>query len=167
MLNLFRRSRRDKREIFEYWDGQSTRRADPLLLWRNMLSSTTCSAERDLPAAFGFGEEGKAVEYDAESESRVLALTLELFEITAYSEDNPTGLTIAERLELLTSFLQYMGELKKKHSFSLTLPVPSDPKSSDESTTQHESESSSMPSELKEGEFSRSFKRSDPPSPAT
>lgn len=140
---MFRWLRRNKRDIFRYFDGVRNRSIDPLLAWQMMHTHPCCNYATDFPAS----DDG-----DFEAIARVQAMAREIFDIKAYSENTP-GLTQNELNSLIASFLTFMARLKKKRDISRMRWERSVLESSpDASTTPPESESCSMPSESKSDE---------------
>jgi hypothetical protein len=115
---------RNDRELFVYWDGQKQRRIDPLVAWRRMMADPECNFAQDFQVAMNPAKKDGTPFYpDAlvdEAEQRLLRLTRETFDVTAWAE-NEAGLTVAETIDLLGDFLRFRVELKKKRSTSPTL----------------------------------------------
>lgn len=130
------------RDIFEFWDGAQMRRIDPLQVWYKFWATEDIQGLMD-----------KAARGEAESVQELTAVTRELFCVPPYKPD-VGGMTELEVQRLLMNFLEYCGELKKKHGL---LPLPwqmlAPSISSDPSTTPPAAESSSSPSMSPSGEL--------------
>lgn len=143
--NRVARRRERQRAIFRYWDGTRERGADPAVVYRALVSHPTFDWETH-PVLIDTGDK------DA------LAITLgairEVFGVVAWAEDNDgrsTGLTDWETIDLLIQFNWYLGGLKKSTSPTPTLPPPTEPQSSAETSnsTNVSLDSGSTPGELK------------------
>lgn len=121
-------SRQSAREIFTYWDGAKERRIDPLVAWRGIWGHKEIDLARAVKISVNPTlADGKPVYqpeeiYAAEDQMRQLAC--EVFGVQQYSESAP-GLTVAELDELLSRFIGYMTDLKKKRKPLPTTRPPS------------------------------------------
>lgn len=121
-------SRQPQREIFVYWDGARQRRIDPLVAWRGIWGHK----EIDLARAVKISTnptlaDGKPVYSPEEiyaAEDQMRQLTREVFGVQQFSESAP-GLTVAEIDALLSRFIEYMTDLKKKRKPLPMTPPPS------------------------------------------
>jgi hypothetical protein len=127
-----------KRGIFRFWDGRKYVRVDPLLALDKLVSDPDMDLVRD----FKLSEEG-----NMEATKRLVAGAERAFGMKGYEEG---GLTITEAVSVLSEFILWMHELKKKVD---SIPMPSQPSDStssrDESPTNGRSESGSIPNESK------------------
>lgn len=151
-------SRQPQREIFTYWDGAKQRRIDPLVAWRGIWGHKEIDLARAVKISVNPTlADGKAVYQPAEiyaAEDQMRQLTCEVFGVQQFSDSVP-GLTVAELDELLSRFIAWMTDLKKKRKPLPTMPQPSasslPPLSTDtirpESPTPSPSESGSIASE--------------------
>jgi hypothetical protein len=129
---------KEKREIFQYYDGLINRKADPLLLLERVTQSDfDMQSDMDLvladdPAAF----------------NKMIEMVYSVFEVKEYEKG---GLTRLECHDLFDRFLGYLVDLKKKRDAMRTQSEPMEqPSSETESeTTKHESEFTSTPKEQK------------------
>ncbi len=133
---------RQRRDIFQYWDGVRKRSIDPEVAWKLMWSDPDCVIKDDFKSA----DAG-----DVDAWDRIQAMGRRMFGVKAYSDTQP-GLTEHELSKLIGEFVRYMGVLKKKQEKSRTLWALSVGGLQGASTTQPESESSSTPSESKSEE---------------
>ena len=133
---------RQRRDIFQYWDGTKKRRIDPAIPWKKLWADPDCNVERDFPAA----DAG-----DQEAWDRVQSMACRMFDLTAWNEDTP-GLTQEEINGVLADYMVFMAALKKKRErlrMQWALSVGVLPETS---TTQSGSESSSTQNGSKKGE---------------
>lgn len=135
---LFRWLRNRRRNIFRFHDGIRNRAIDPLVAWRIMWEHPECNPEVDFEPAVGLAPDGSRVKFDNGAQDRVLKMAREMFGLKPYSEGSP-GLTVAETIELLWSFLAYMRSLKKKPDQSPMTSAPLASESTPTSTTPQES----------------------------
>jgi len=112
--------RENSRKIFSYWDGQRTRRIDPMQAARALDGHPTFVPKVHLMLL----EKG-----DKDGIDVTLQATRDVFGVKEWSESQP-GLTEAETLQLLDDFAAYNESLKKKHSQSPTLFAPTEKESS-------------------------------------
>jgi len=159
LSRLFRRGGHTERQraIFSFWDGARLKRVDPLVVHRAMWSHPTCRIEADFKAA----DNG-----DNEAFDRIIAMTREIFGVSAWSEETE-GLTIGETRALLLEFLAYV-DVKKKAPESLPPASPpsaseSSPAESSDSITEPASDSFSTKTLLNGAELTISSKRSRKP----
>lgn len=92
------------REIFSYWDGEKTRKIDPLVAWSRLLGDEEIDLLADLD---------RASELQIDAYERVCSLACKTFDVQEYSESG-AGLTRPEIHKLVGSFFAYVNELKKK-----------------------------------------------------
>lgn len=106
----FFKNRKENRDIYEYWDGEKDRTADPLVLWHNLFSDEEVDLISDLQ---------KAAEGQMEAHERISELVRKTFSVKPYEEG---GLTRIELHALAQDFLLvYCEELKKKRG---PMPLP-------------------------------------------
>ncbi len=105
-----------ERLIYRYWNGHQQIFADPLVLYRRML---TKGPELSIDMKVSTSPMKDA----AEAHVRMLAKIREIFCIEDFEKDG-MGLTELETVELLNHFLVYCDLLKKKSNPS---PTPSTP----------------------------------------
>lgn len=94
--------RNRNRLIYRYWDGARMRRADPILVHRNLRLCDKWDMENDLE----FHLKGHQ-----EATLRCIAAAREVFEIPVL--DDRKGLTEEETLDTLAGFIIWVDELKK------------------------------------------------------
>jgi hypothetical protein len=121
MFNWIRRCLINRqRKIFRYWDGNQVLYADPLLLWRLIMTHREFDPATHGPA-FDRGEE--------EAYRVVLRCAMDVFQVplidrrTKASLKQP-GLTEQELINLFKRFLAYCDDLKKSIRTSQTSPEP-------------------------------------------
>lgn len=102
LLPFLAKNKGKAREIFEYFDGKEHRKADPMIIYRKVLSDPECNLREDLTAI----DAGDWEAYD-----RVQALAKRVFGLVDYAQG---GLTQMEADELLARFLTYVHNVKKK-----------------------------------------------------
>lgn len=117
-----------RRAIFRYWDGSRDRSIDPMVPYRRLISHEE----------FNWETTPILIEQDDEKVSsealRVTALAVrEAFEVPIHGASG--GLTEWECLELLQAFVFSMMGLKKSTNRGVTLQEPTEPASSEQSTT--------------------------------
>lgn len=153
--------RASRRDIYRYWDGSRWRARDPLVAWRAIWEDPDVDPKIDFELATGLNSRGENVEYNPESQDKVLAMIRRIFDVEQFSESHPRGLTINETFALLWDFLRYANSLKKKPSPTPTPSPPTGSESSDgSSTTRPASDSSSTRSEPTSAEPPKPLKRS-------
>jgi hypothetical protein len=137
MIRWFRRWRREQeRGIFHFWDGRDERRADPLVVWRELNADPEFSLVKH-PELIDAGDLD-AMRIGAAAVRRSL-------QIPTFDEG---GLTEQECLNLLIDFFEYTAALKKNTSPLPTPPSPTEsssplPYAAESSTTKPAVESSS------------------------
>ena len=121
-------SPRSSRRVFAYFDGKHWRRIDPLQAYYELQNHAEFIADRH-PREAAEGEQS-AVEVCAKA-------VCDVFDIKPYDTRKGTGLTITERVNLLYTFGEYIGWLKKNTEPSLSVPPSTEPtsESSSEETT--------------------------------
>ena len=129
-----------KREIFSFWDGMRTRKADPVVLYRGMATHPEYNLERDVPAT---------ADGDPAAHRLTVQVVREVFGVKPWTEGED-GLTERETVDLLWQFNDYLESLKKSTSPNPTLRPATEPPSSDQgSPTSAESDSGSTSAEAK------------------
>lgn len=102
------RNRIKEREIFRYHDGERDRAADPIVVFRKMAEHPEFKLEQHIAE---LQIEDPKIQNEA---SRIaVAATREIFGLNPWTEDNETGLTEMETLEVLSQFIVYVEQLKK------------------------------------------------------
>lgn len=120
MLKWLKRfwSRDHQRDIFGYWDGTARRRADPLALARELerqckdyteLLKVLRTPEADVPPGDALAETRTIKEAAA---SKLVEATRAAFGLKPLEEAG--GLTEAETVGVLTSYLLFMEELARR-----------------------------------------------------
>ena len=126
-----------ERDIFEFWDGSQQRHVDPLPVWYKLWE------QEDIDTVLK-----RAGANELEAVTELVGIARDIFSIAPFDATTGAGLTDMETMELLMKYLDFTGELKKKHG---PLPIPgqkSAPQpSSETSTTPPDAESSSNPPE--------------------
>lgn len=134
LLNrLFRR--RLRTDLFVYHNGRRRRAIDPL--------KAIIVMEESYPQIAMLREDCHAADRnDSPAMLRLVAAAKAMFSTHEYDPDTGRGLTLSQHLALLTQFLSYLGEIKKKHETSPTSlpptessfsPTPSPPSSASDS----------------------------------
>lgn len=113
MFNWFRRWRQNRgRAIFRYWDGQKFRCADPITLWRAIKAHPR------------FNLENHPVMHDAGDDEATLICLEATRDIFGVKPVEAGGLTEIQTLDLLGSYFDWVHEVKKNISSSVTLSAP-------------------------------------------
>lgn len=120
------------RAIFRFWDGSTSRRIDPMVVYRRLLEHPEFDWETT-PLLIDVHEEAVAADAIRLSADAVRVA----FEIPELSETK--GLTEIECVQLLQLFVQYLTALKKNISGARISQAPTVPESSEESTTKQPS----------------------------
>ncbi len=105
---LWRQSR--TRAIFPYWDGQKWRTADPITIYRAIKSHPDFNLERH-PEMHDAG--------DDEATLICLKAARDIFGVKSLQEG---GLTETETIDLLGAYFEWISDVKKNISTSLTSP---------------------------------------------
>ena len=115
-LNYIRRfAHRKLQLVFRFWDGRENRRADPIVLWRDLLAHEDYNDDD-----FKFLEiENLRLKYVG----KISAVTRDVFSIRKVEEG---GLTELECVQLLRAFRLYAGIQKKSGDQQLTSPTALD-----------------------------------------
>ncbi len=114
MFRFWRRFRSRYRCIFKFDTGTGLRRIDPLIVCQRL------SLDPDyIPQHLADAESGEPI-----PQAIVAAAACRAFHVTPYDDLNETGLTTAERIDLMISFDNYLLALKKSIRPSPTLPQP-------------------------------------------
>lgn len=129
LLRWFRRWRQRRRNaarfIFEFWDGQSQRYADPVVIWRALHDDHELVMPADLQAA-DLG--------DIEASAKVVRAVRRAFDVTGWTESE-AGLTEAECMHLLVDYWTFTERLKKNIDAMRTSPPLSESPPLETSTT--------------------------------
>ena len=141
LINWWKNRAREKsRAIFRYWDGKKERAIDPIIVFNRLDDDPVFVLERH-PRLI----ESKDEKLSREAIDITAAAVCRFFQVADYSEKFREGLTITERIDLLTDFLLYADSLKKNSASPPILSPPTESASSDPSTTNVESASGEMP----------------------
>jgi len=130
LINWWKNRAREKsRAIFRYWDGKKERAIDPIVVFNRL----------DDDPVFVMERHARLIESKNEKEAReaidvTAAAVCRAFQVSDYNEKAKEGLTVTERIDLLTEFLLYADTLKKNINTTPTLPQPTESQSSDTST---------------------------------
>lgn len=125
MLNwLRRRIAARQTRIFQFWDGRTLRRIDPIPVLRELRSAEDFNWQTDPERA----ENG-----DEAAFARCIAATRQAFNITAW--DGRAGLTEDQTWTVLLSFAGYLIGQKKSGSTPPSGPLPTEPQDSETSDT--------------------------------
>lgn len=109
-LQAWREKRRQRdRALFSYNDGTRIRRADPAILWRDLLNHPKLDLETSMTLAES-GEEPQA--------SEVAEALSDVFQVSQWNSQTDTGLTRWELFDLVHQFDEYLSALKKNTSTS-------------------------------------------------
>ena len=108
--------RNRQRMIFRFWDGKKVRGADPIVVWRALLSHPEFEITRDT-------ELMNVPEFKISDAARhrLVAATRAAFAVKSLADG---GLTEDETVSLFQSFCVYAAELKKNSS---NTPISSEP----------------------------------------
>lgn len=99
--------KKDDRKIFKFYDGERTRRVDPMEAWLKLQGHETFDVQK-MPAAADAG--------DVEAQKAMCLAVQEAFGITAYKfNGRETGLSMVECMNLYVDFCQWLDELKKNN----------------------------------------------------
>jgi hypothetical protein len=128
---------KDDRRIFKFHDGQRKRSADPLAAWCCLHDDPAFVIDRDLRLV----DAG-----DSAALKITTAAVRRAFNLKPWSETDG-GMTEAECLALLATFMEYMNTLKKNSVGMQTSPLPLESNPLAELTTNAESDSSKTSSE--------------------
>lgn len=134
--------RRDDRCLFHYWDGVKQRSIDPVVAHRGLWRDKICNFADDGPLSCNPKDQNGnpvfPIEAVIEAEDRVRDLGRRVFGVKAYGDGQP-GLTCMELDELMSRFVVFSAELKKKLA---PLPTSSEPTESTEPSALLATESS-------------------------
>lgn len=112
-----------EREIFTYFDGEKIRYADPIACWRSIWNHPTIDLAHEFKVTanpkMADGERPYTKEEMFAAEDRIRELMRDVFKLKPWSEESP-GLTVGETDNLLTAFMAYVTDIKKKLSPSVT-----------------------------------------------
>lgn len=127
---------RRRRLIFKFWDGAKVRGIDPVEAAIGLHSHPQFLHRHLSEAAKG----------DSEAQKLVAATACDVFGVRSFNPQTQTGLTVAERIELVMSFDIYLIDLKKNTVRSRTVPSSTESMSvnSPEPTTNATSDSGSI-----------------------
>lgn len=120
---LARLRQKRTREIFQFWDGTTNRRADPLGLWLKLQSHSTYNLTTH-PAMVDSG--------DPEALKITIDAVRDVFGVKSFEDG---GLTAQECLTLLVGFFLYLESQKKSTNMPQTQPSPSEQMSSESGIT--------------------------------
>lgn len=127
---------RNRRDIFEFYDGSQKRRVDPLVIL-DSLQDHEFDVDTDLE---------KAISGDVEANRRLVSMVRDVFGIKQYEDGGLTHLECSDNV--FEKYMTFIHELKKKRN---VLPMPPEPTVSESSETTstmpHESDSSSTKDE--------------------
>lgn len=165
----------NKRELFRYWDGEKKRAIDPIQPWDVLLNCE--GLDKDYEFLFSAPPE-IAPDADAskleliridtqnrlETARKVADVVRLAFGVKPWDESTGKGLTVNESLELLASYYEYAGSLKKSTAAS----PKSQPSTElvESSTTPKKKRSTYFGSPPNDGEQKDSSKPSQQPSAA-
>lgn len=114
MLRFWRRFRGRYRRIFKFDSGAGLRRIDPLIVCQRLALDEHYRGDHLAGAEVG----------DPVAQAITAGAACRAFGVTAYDDQTETGLTTAERIDLMISFDNYLLALKKNIKPSPTLPRP-------------------------------------------
>lgn len=110
----FWKRKRNKRQIFRFWNGTGYQSLDPLEIVDAIDSDPEFNRENDSVLV----DNG-----DRDATMRLAAAVCRAFKVQAF--DGKQGMTIAERLDLYKAFGQWVGALKKNIESTPSLPPSS------------------------------------------
>ena len=106
-IRRFFHRRRRREDVFSYHDGHALRRIDPL--------QALLDLEKHYPQNALLKDDCFAAERnDTEAILRLTKAVQDVFAVKQYDGASQAGLTLAQQLNLLTLFLTYLAEIKKK-----------------------------------------------------
>jgi hypothetical protein len=108
--------RNRQRQIFRFWDGHKVRGADPIVVWRALLSHPEFEITRDTALM-----EVSDFKIADGARQRIVAATRTAFGVESLAGG---GLTEDETVDLFKAFCVYAAELKKNSS---NTPISSEP----------------------------------------
>jgi hypothetical protein len=136
LRTLFRRwLEKHERHIFRFWDGRTERAVDPMLAFRGLATHPRYNPEVHPPLV----DVGDHDALDA-----MLQAARDVFGVKAYDGATGEGLTENETIDLMVSFAQFVGGVKKKPNPSPTSLPSTDPPGSADSPTSSNSECGSV-----------------------
>lgn len=109
-----------ERYIYSYFDGAKIVRADPIELYRRIMSKWP-ELRTDIAVSQSPSKDA------ARCHERMIATLRELFNVKALDPVERTGLTEVETIELLNHFFTFNGEVKKNSSGPPTSPTATSP----------------------------------------
>lgn len=98
-----------ERRIYAYFDGEKTRRVDPLVLWRKVMEKYE-DFKVEVKVAFSPSKDAAAAWQQAVGRIRLM------FDVKPWDEATGAGLTEDECFDLIDHFTAYMDALKKGSS---------------------------------------------------
>lgn len=109
------------REIFRYWDGARWRAIDPMVAHRAIWATPDWLQDAKVATnpISDTGEPFYPAAMVLEAEDRLRNMVRQVFDVEAWTEDTP-GLTLLETDKLLTDFIAFCDDLKKKLKTSPT-----------------------------------------------
>ena len=105
------------REIFRYHDGEKDRAIDPIAAHRKLGLHNSFKLDSD-PGLIDAG--------DLEAQARLLVAMRDVFGLKEWTEDadgTQHGATDSETVSLFVAFMEYLADLKKSISQTLTSPA--------------------------------------------
>lgn len=113
MLNWLRTKLINRRRaIYRYWDGKRFRRADPMVLYRSLMSHPK----------FDLSTHPQFIDENQEDRDITLSAIRDVFGVKAFDGLTGEGLTEEETVQLLWAFVSYCTAKKKSVSPSPTSP---------------------------------------------
>lgn len=104
-----------ERKIYSFFDGENTRRADPLILYKR-LSTIAPSLSIDIKISQSSSKDA------IKAHDKVIASIQEVFKVRPL--DDTGGLTQGEMLDLLNDFIEWCDRIKKNSGIEQTLSPP-------------------------------------------
>lgn len=122
------RAARQRRTLFEFWDGKRFRLADPWPIYRQIYSDDefVIGGGPDNPADML----AAATALDEPEFSKAVACARRAFKVEPLDDRGRGGLTETETFALMIDFLEWCDELVKKNVGLPTLSPPTEPSAS-------------------------------------
>lgn len=102
-----------KRELFRYHNGKSLVYADPLKTWSKIWDDPETDLETEVQLLESDAVDDKA---QAAAFNDVVSLSKRVFGLHELNAATGAGMTQKEMIDVLSRFITYMTDIKKKHS---------------------------------------------------
>lgn len=127
------------RQFYQYYNGEKLVLADPIKLYRKLLSYPDLNLDHDIKLISAAGDNPQGIE----ALERLLKATRDIFQVKEYEEK---GLLDSEVMDLLVDFSNYMLSVKKNTNSTQTWQKPTEQVFSEGSAKNVTSVSSSIDS---------------------